>query len=417
MTTLPSDKFDATMTFERPKSPPSRVPLEKLAPLPGFNTRVKDAEYSERVANIAASIAANGFYEDKPLSVVMVPGNDTVFFYDGEHRYDAARAATLDGAEFADGIPVAWAKDGVTVRDLTVHLVQGNAGAALNQVELAAVVRRLKALGLDKDQIAVEIGKTPRHVDNLLVLAGANQTVKQAVASGKFAAAEAVKLIRKDPKAAGETIKAAVKAAEDRGKAKATPKTMQDPKPTGPRMKAVPISLDLPQGAKMGDLLKTLATALRSHVKIGDADKLTQPASINLRLHVVDEEAEAAAAKRAEEKAAAAAKRETEKAERAAAAETAKKAAAKPAAKPAAKKGDSKPVAKGGSTKKTPAQAKAAAQAHLGGDKADSGVKADGATEKPAEGDSGAPATSDAPAGDSTPQTPATGDSDGNNGL
>lgn len=414
-TVLPADKFDATMTFERPASPPSRVMLDKLAPLPGFNTRVKDAEYSERVAMIAASIAANGFYEDKPLSVVMIPNDDTVYFYDGEHRYDAARAATLDGAEFPDGIPVAWAKDGVTVKDLTVHLVQGNAGAALNQVELAAVVRRLKALGLEKDQIATEIGKSARHVDNLLVLAGANQTVKQAVATGKFAAAEAVKLLRKDPKSAGDTIKAAVKAAEEKGKAKATPKTMQEPKPAGPRMKVETLSLDVPVGAKMGEVLKSLAGQIRQHVKVDSKDVVTEIASMNVRLHVVDAEAEAARAKREEEKAAAAKAREEAKAKTAA--EKKPAAAKKTTAAAAPKKGDSKPVAKGGSTAKTPAQAKEAAKAHLGGDKAATATKAAEAAQTPAESDSKAPGTSGAPEAGSTPQTPIPGETDGNNGL
>jgi hypothetical protein len=49
--TLPADKFDKSLTFVRPATPPQRVPLDNLKVLPGFNTRVKDEEYAERFAS------------------------------------------------------------------------------------------------------------------------------------------------------------------------------------------------------------------------------------------------------------------------------------------------------------------------------------------------------------------------------
>ena len=257
--TLPADKFDTTMTFVRPATLPVRVMLDALAVLPGFNTRVKDDEYKARVANIAESIQRQGFYEDKPLSVTMLPNDETVYVFDGEHRLEAARAASLDGADLAAGLPVAFAAEGASVKDLTVHLVHGNDGANLNPVELAAVVVRLKTLGLDKNEIAAEIGRTVRHVENLLVLASANQTTKRAVATGKIAAAEATKLIRKHgAKDGGDKIAEAVKIAEEKGARKATPKTMADS--PAPKMKTVRIEVSLATGTAMGDVLKSMAS-------------------------------------------------------------------------------------------------------------------------------------------------------------
>lgn len=357
---LPADKFDADTTFTRPATPPTRVPLDKLAVLPGFNTRVKDADYNERVAGIAESIIANGFFDDKPFAVTMIPGDDTIYIYDGEHRFDASKQALLDGAEFPDGLPVAWAKEDATVRDLTIHLAHGNAGERLNMVELAAVVRRLQGLGMEKDEIATALGRTTRHVDNLFVLAAANQTVKKAVAMGQIAGAEAVKLLRKDPKTAAAKITEAVKKAAEKGKAKATPKSMASA-PTGPKMKAIPVEQSMPEGESMGEVLKALAKKIREHVQIGANDMLTETGMLRVKIEVIDREAEEAAANREAEKAHAAKLREEAKAKREAEkAEAAKKREADKAAAAKAKEAEKAAAAK---KKEAEAKAKRAAEA------------------------------------------------------
>lgn len=387
---LPADKFDTSMTFVTPDNAPARVPLDKLAVLPGFNTRVKDEDYQERVLGISESIVANGFFNDKPFAVVMLPGDETVYIYDGEHRFDAAKAATLDGAEFPDGLPVAWAKDGATVRDLTIHLAHGNAGERLNMVELAAVVRRMEGLGMDKAEIAEALGRTTRHVDNLFVLAGSNQTVKKAVAEGKIAGAEAVKLVRKHgSKDAATEITARIKKAAEQGKAKATPKTQ---KPAGPKMKKVGISANFGEGDVMGDVLKNIAKAIRAEVQIDDSnDKLTEDGKIEITLHVIDREAEAAKAAAEKAKADAAAKRAADKKAKDAAA--AKKKAEDAAKREAEKKllaqaakGDGKKAAPKKAGGKTPAKGKTAA-------KPAGKAKPAAAAQKPKEADSKAKAT------------------------
>jgi hypothetical protein len=410
---LPADKFDTAMTFVRPDDAPTRVALDKLAVLPGFNTRVKDADYNERVAGIAESIVANGFFDDKPFAVTMLPGDETVYIYDGEHRFDAAKQAILDGAEFPDGLPVAWSKDGATVRDLTIHLAHGNAGERLNMVELAAVVRRLQGLDMSKDEIATALGRTTRHVDNLFVLASANQTVKKAVASGQIAGAEAVKLLRKDPKTAAAKITEAVKKAAEKGKAKATPKSMA-PAPTGPKMKTIAVEQVMPEGETMGAVLKALAAKVREHVRFDEgSDNLLETGMLRVKIEVIDHEAEEAAAKREAEKKEAAEKRATEKAER-----EAKKAAEKAEREAARKKAAAEKAAK------EKAQAKALAEAAKG--KAASAAKtpAKGKAEKaPAKAENAAPAA-EAPVQPEKPENapsagesaPATGD-DGMGGL
>lgn len=402
-TVLPADKFDTAMTFIKPADAPLRVSLDKLAVLPGFNTRVKDEEYKERVSVIAESIAANGFFDDKPFAVTMLPDDDTVYIFDGEHRFDAAKQATLDGAAFPEGLPVAWAKDGSTVRDLTIHLIHGNNSERLNMVEMAAVVRRLQGLGLEKDEIAKEIGRTTRHIDNLFVLADANQTVKKAVASGKIAGAEAVKLLRRDPKTAAAKITEAVKKAEEKGKKKATPKSMASAAPAGRKMKGIKHEIILTEGEVMGVLLKNMAGIIREHVKIGDEDKLTEPGKLTFVLSVVDHEAEAAAAKKEQEKA------EREKAREAKAAAEKKKQAEATAKREAEKALLAEAAAKKKpATKKKPvsaAEAKKKAQEHLSGGKAPEKAKTTRTRKKAAQPESKPEATTEAPTSESSPDT------------
>lgn len=416
---LPTDKFDTDLTFVKPDPAPTRAPLDKLAVLPGFNTRVKDADYSERVTTIAESIANHGFFDDKPFAVVMLPGDDTIYIYDGEHRFDGAKQALLDGAEFPNGLPIAWAKDGATVRDLTIHLAHGNNGERLNMVESASVVRRMQGLGMTKAEIAEAFGRTARHIDNLFVLASANQTVKKAVATGKIAGAEAVKLLRKDPKTAATKIADAVKAAEEKGKAKATPKTMEggEPAPKGPKTKTVPMSINFPVGAKMGDVLKSMASMIREVVEIGDGDLVKADALLRFSVTTIDRDAEAEAAKKAAEKAARAEESARLKAEHLAKREeAAKEKAAKKAAEQAdkaAKKAAEDALlaeakAKGSDAKKPPKisaeEAKRRAQAHLSRGKTEETVKA-AEKDKPRRTRRKAGETKSEPAGTPAPET------------
>lgn len=399
---LPADKFDTNLTFVTPEDAPTRVPLDKLAVLPGFNTRVKDADYQERVVGIAESIVANGFFNDKPFAVTMLPDDDTVYIYDGEHRFDAAKQALLDGAEFPDGLPVAWAKDGATVRDLTIHLAHGNAGERLNMVELAAVVRRMQGLGMDKAEIAEALGRTTRHIDNLFVLADSNQTVKKAVAAGQIAGAEAVKLVRKHgSKDAATEITARIKKAAEQGKSKATPKTQ---KAAGPKMKSIAVEQSMPEGETMGEVLKALAKKIREHVQIGEGDKLAETGMIRVKLEVIDHEAEAAKAAAEKAKADAAKAKEAEKAEAAAKREAEKKLLAEAA------KGDGKKAAPKKSAAKKPAAKKAATKPASGG-------KADEAAQTPAEADSGAEATQVPADAENAPSGPESGAEQADDGM
>lgn len=296
---LPSDTFDAdsvTMTFAASvvKALTDKtekvlmIPVEKLQPLPGFNVRVKNYAYATRVEEIADSIIANGFYPHKPLGgVILDSDHDHLFIHDGETRWRAVLRAMEKGAEIKT-VPVAVAAPGTSVEDLTVSLVQSNEGTALTPIEMAAVVKRLLSFGLSKDDISRRIVKTVRHIDNLLVLAGAPVAVRTAVADNKIAAAEAVKIVRKDPKTAAATVAARVKQAEAVGKTKATPKTARAA--TGPKMEQHRVEISLATGDKLGDALKAAAKHVRQFVAHAndDTDLLQEDGRVVVIVEVLD---------------------------------------------------------------------------------------------------------------------------------
>lgn len=377
-----------------------RVPLANLKPLPGFNVRVKGTDdYKEAVRAFADSIKLNGFYDHKPLAAIVLEGDPTVYVYDGETRYDALMLLETEGTTF-DAIPVSLAPAGTTVEDLTVSMAQSNDGRALTPIALAELVKRLLSYNPDKNLAAARIGKTVRYVDNLLVLAGAPKSVRDAVASDKIAAAEAVKIVRKDKAGAAKVVADKVKAAEAKGQTKATPKRSA----TGPKMKRVSADFSVPEGQKMADVLKGIAKRVREEFGIDKDDLLEETGSITVTIHVIDHEAEAAAAAKAAKAKAEAAK-------------------PKPAAKP---KAEPKPKATP-KTKPTPAPAPAPAAAEAPAEKpkrsraktpsaATTPAVVQEAPETPPAPEGGEAAGDPAPEAQAAPQGDGTGD-DGMGGL
>lgn len=294
--------------FVRPGNPPSRAFLDKLSPLPGFNVRIKTPEYEKRVKEYAESMIKHGFFEDRPLAVVMMEGDDTIYVYDGNTRLDAARAASLDGVEFGTGLPIAWAGDGSSLADLTIHMEVGAGGNPMNMVESAAIVKRLIGIGKTKTEAAEALNRSPRHIDYLLVLGDAPSAIQAYVVAGKFAGAEAVRLLIKDPATALAIMQAKVEANEakaaERAAAKANRKSGERKTSTGPKMILQEFEHVFHPGGKMSDQLKALATVLREHIAITSVsgDLVAAEAKVKFKLAVIDVKAEEAAKAAAEAK-------------------------------------------------------------------------------------------------------------------
>lgn len=207
-----------------------KVPRDRLRRQPGFNVRVKSPAYKARVRQIADSIKANGFYADKPLAgYVAKEGEEHIIIVtDGYTRMDAVDLAVSEGAE-VETLPVVTKPNGTSMEDLNIAFVTGNAGQPLTPYETALVAKRLIGFGMDEQAIALRIGFTLPHVQNMLALMAAPVSVRKMVEEDKVSFSAAVAAIREHGPKAAEVLKSSLAAAEESGKTRITPKLMQKP--------------------------------------------------------------------------------------------------------------------------------------------------------------------------------------------
>lgn len=311
-----------------------RVPIDKLALIPGFNVRVDSEDYIAHRDTLARSIAANGFDETKPLTGYVGKDGDTnvIFITDGHTRLDAVKTFNADPDTAADAeikdLPVVVRRDAPSMTDLTVALHTSNSGRPLTPFELGVVVKRLLAEdGADKDNIAKRLAVTPRYLDDVILLAEAPAKVRNHVLAGEVSSTMAIQELRRDPKAAAERITAAVSKAASKGKKRATAKDV------GPKLKRGTTTVEVPAGMNMKELVKAVAALVREAIPAtGEGDDKVAARVGEIKL-VIGVEPEPKPAKAPAKKSATANKPAPAKKPA-----TAKKAAT--AKKPAAAKGD-----------------------------------------------------------------------------
>ena len=237
------------------------VPVDKIKVIPGFNVRVETPDYIAHRDEIATSIAANGFNQKKPLSgYVGKDGEENVIYVtDGHTRLSAVRAYNAEADEPITHVPVLVAPENSEITDLLVELHTANTGRKLTPFEQGILAKRLILEGLDKKEIARRLGFTTRYLDDVLLLADADSSVKRHVASGQVSSTMAIQLLRSDAEHAAEKIDAAVAKASKTGK-KATKKM------TGPKMTSVKVSFNYAAEQDMKEIVKAAAAAIREAI-------------------------------------------------------------------------------------------------------------------------------------------------------
>lgn len=269
---LPKGKFkhevhavaaDAAMKAIEAKSAKLyHVPIERIKPIPGFNPRVRSADYLGHVSTIQASIAANGYDTKKPLAgyVADEDGEKFIYLEDGHTRLEAVQNLNADPDNDDDDkiatLPVLVSPKEVSLTDITVGLHLSNSGRPLTPFELGVVVKRLLAEPeANKAEIARRLAVTPRYLDDVLLLANADAGVKQHVASGAVSSTLAISLLRADKDTAADKIAAAV------AKAPAGKKVTK--KNVGVKMKKVKVDVPFGAGEDIKTALKTAAAEIR----------------------------------------------------------------------------------------------------------------------------------------------------------
>lgn len=204
-----------------------KVPVDQLHVLPEFNTRVVGTkDYTDHVNFLVGSIRENGYDESKPLSVFVrkIDDEDRFYVVDGHSRLAAVKKLNDSGAGMGDitHLPVVVKPQGTSLLDLTVGLITSNEGKPLGTYERAIVAKRLTGYGMSTEDIATRIGKTPRHVRDLLKLAGAPEKIRKLIVNGNLTTTDALKLMTEHGEDAGDVAEAAVAEAASEGKTQAT---------------------------------------------------------------------------------------------------------------------------------------------------------------------------------------------------
>lgn len=231
---FPSSDFTAELTAGSAKAAAKsadaksgtvyKVPVDQLHVLPEFNTRVVGTkDYTDHVNFLVGSIRENGYDESKPLSVFVrkIDDEDRFYVVDGHSRLAAVKKLNANGGEIAT-VPVVVKPAGTSLMDLTVGLITSNEGKPLGTYERAIVAKRLTGYGMSTEDIATRIGKTPRHVRDLLKLAGAPEKIRKLIVNGNLTTTDALRLMTEHGEDAGDVAEAAVAEAASEGRTQAT---------------------------------------------------------------------------------------------------------------------------------------------------------------------------------------------------
>ena len=199
----------------------------KLRVLEGFNIRVKNQKYYDRVRWIADSIKANGWYKDKPITgyVASENGENVVYVLGGHRRHEGALLAISEGCELNE-VTVVIKPRGTSQEDLTVDLYVGNEGDPITTYEQAMLCARLVGMGRDASYIAKRMGFTLNHVNNLLLLASSPSKIRYWVEQDVISASAAIEAVQKHKDKAVAVIQRALDKQE--GKGRVTPKNLPE---------------------------------------------------------------------------------------------------------------------------------------------------------------------------------------------
>jgi len=231
-----------------------RVPVDQIVFMPGFNLRIDNEAYRAGIEELANSIEMEGYYDSHPLSCFAgeLDGVAKVIVIDGHRRKMAVDLLNSRGANI-ETMPVVLKKPTSTDLDLAVSLDKENNAVQLTMLERAVLALRMLKSGMDRDEIAERLGKTKRHVDDLLVLIEAPKPVRDLVRDGTVAAYTAIAKMRREggaEKIVELAAKTEAKAAEKGQKAaKLTKTTLENEGVKKPRLQVHRLNFKAEDGA------------------------------------------------------------------------------------------------------------------------------------------------------------------------
>ena len=190
----------------------NKVKLQDIHIEPGFNLEGRNDGNSENDESLFQYIMSGGIL---PNLEVRPRNEGGVWIVDGHRRYTQLCRAVAAGAPLQDKkdnevwIPIVHFVGNDIER--TFRLFTSNEKESITAIQTAKGYARLAKFGVSPDDIAKGVQKTRQHVDQMLILAGANHDVHNAITNETISATAAINVVREHGESAGKIIDDAAK--------------------------------------------------------------------------------------------------------------------------------------------------------------------------------------------------------------
>ncbi|SIR00073.1 KorB domain-containing protein [Aquipseudomonas alcaligenes] len=196
------------------------APLEWFTVEPGFNLRTLNEAHVEQFANAYSQ----GLYVPPVVAELsLIDGQPRLVIREGHHRLEAARRAEQRGAGLP-GLMVSEFKGNKA--DAVVLMISSSQALPLTILQRAEGYKRLAGQGWKSSQIAEKLGRSVQHVDQLLLLANAEEVIKDLVRDDRIAASTVIEVLNSTRGTANDPYTILIGMLENaaaRGKGRATP--------------------------------------------------------------------------------------------------------------------------------------------------------------------------------------------------
>jgi ParB/RepB/Spo0J family partition protein len=155
-----------------------------------------------------------------------------VYLREGFRRMRAINLAIKAGKKI-ERIPVILDERKLSEEERTLEFLINNDGKPFTMLEQSEVIKQLLNFGLKITEVVARTGKARGYIENLILLANAPTKIREYIRSGKISAHAVIQImqaIKGDEAKLLEEVESAIKAANEAGKEKATPKYVKTDK-------------------------------------------------------------------------------------------------------------------------------------------------------------------------------------------
>jgi ParB-like chromosome segregation protein Spo0J len=203
-----------------------KVRIDSLVIVEGFNESRKfndPAELRAHIDGMKAFVRSGGILP--AIEVFVNPETGATEVVEGHCRTAAFRELlaedfSVDGKPFTQVAAIPFKG---TMAQRRARIVTSNSQLALSKVGEAMVYQAMRDIdGMHAAEIAVMVGKSRGHIDQMLILASGGEEVHQAITDGVITPTEAVHVVRKHGDGAAQEIERLKAVAAETGKGKIT---------------------------------------------------------------------------------------------------------------------------------------------------------------------------------------------------